>query len=40
MMAEFWNFDPTMEKKLVCHPDLPVFVCKWVYCKEKRTNQA
>ena len=26
MLAGFKNFDPVVEKKLVCHPDLPEFV--------------
>ena len=28
MMVGFGNFDPTMEKKLACCPDLPAFACK------------
>ncbi len=31
MLKGFGNFDPAMEKKLACHPDLPRFVCKHGY---------
>lgn len=27
MLAGFKNFDPAVEKKLACHPDLPTFAC-------------
>ena len=27
MLAGFKNFDPAVEKKLACHPDLPKFAC-------------
>ena len=39
-MVGFAYFNPVMEKKLACHPDLPMFACTWVYHKEKRLNQA
>ena len=31
MLAGFKNFDPEVEKKLACHPDLPTFACKHGY---------
>ena len=29
MLAGFGNFDPAVEKKLACHPDLPAFAVEW-----------
>lgn len=29
MLAGFKNFDPAVEKKLACHPDLAAFACAW-----------
>lgn len=31
MLAGFKNFDPAVEKKLACAPDLPHFACEWAY---------
>ena len=31
MLAGFKNFDPAVEKKLACHPDVPAFACNWAY---------
>ena len=31
MLAGFKNFDPAVEKKLACHPDLPAFACAWAH---------
>ena len=31
MLAGFKNFDPAVEKKLACGPDLPHFACEWAH---------
>ena len=39
MIEGFGNYDPATEKKLACHPDLPVFVVKWAYRPRKKVDQ-
>ncbi|KAL9178895.1 hypothetical protein ACHAXT_011868 [Thalassiosira profunda] len=39
MLAGFKNFDPAVEKKLACHPDLPAFACAWGLRKDATPQQ-
>ena len=39
MLAGFKNFDPAVEKKLACHPDLPAYACEWGHRKGTSTFQ-
>ena len=40
MLAGFKNFDPAVEKKLACHPDLPKFACAHAHAQRQGTTEA